>query len=61
MLPGPRENAERDEASTFADTKAQQDEFEQHLREGEDFEEAAVNEAHGVKPKQEPEASNSMP
>ena len=52
---------DQDDPQTFADTKAEQDEFEQHLREGDDFDEAAEKQARGIEPEHEPDPSNSMP
>ena len=46
---------------TFADTKAQQDRFAQHLREEDDFEEAVEKEVRGEEPEGEPEGTDPMP
>jgi hypothetical protein len=46
---------------TFADTKAQQDRFAEHLRESDDFEEAVEKDVRGDEPEHEPEGADPMP
>ena len=52
---------DHDGRRTFADTKAQQDRFAEHLEEEDNFEDAVEKEVRGEEPEHEPEGSDPMP